>query len=292
MKSSRFIVKALFRILLQDSVEMNLFSGRIVKSIIMISRGFEQIRNFYNSRELKPFRVTPLVYCRSGALAKGFIEAGENLCFEISYVSNNLSEIQNLTSVDDEIKIFSSKARIEVTNIEVVSLDNLTIGFKNPKTQLIKMVFETPTLLSTKLMTPPIPAIQRKISRTRTLYTLFPNPAHICSYLAKLWLSSFPETPLVLIYTQEWTPYLFGRICEITIAPIDYNIKPITIQYDEKRKIRGFIGWTIMDTTPIKKKYIEKLDKLLALANYLGLGKSRGIGFGKVKITTIQRKTQ
>jgi hypothetical protein len=33
-------------------------------------------------------------------------------------------------------------------------------------------------------MTPPIPLIQKRVSRIRTMYVLFPSSAHICSYLA------------------------------------------------------------------------------------------------------------
>jgi CRISPR/Cas system endoribonuclease Cas6 (RAMP superfamily) len=101
---------------------------------------------------------------------------------------------------------------------------------------------------------------------------------------------SIPTTSLVPLYSPEWVPYLFRRLCKATTAPIDYSIKPTTIAYDERRRIRGFTGWTIIDTTPIGRKNIERIDKLMALANYLGLGKSRGIGFGKVKAATIERK--
>jgi CRISPR-associated endoribonuclease Cas6 len=285
-----YIFRAVFKLLLLDSADLALFTGRLVKSLIMTLKGFEPLRRFYEGFGLKPFRATPLLHCSTGALARGRVEAGEALCFEVSYASQDISGVQSLASVDEDVKVFSSRARVEAKNIEIVTADTLTIGFRNPQDQVIKIVFETPTLLSVKLMTPPVPEIQKRLAKAKTLYMLFPSPAHICSYLVKLWNTAFPTTPLVPLYSPEWAPYLFGRLCEATMAPIDYSIKPTTIAYDERRRIRGFTGWTIIDTTPIGRKHIERIDKLMALANYLGLGKSRGIGFGKVRATAIERK--
>ena len=69
--------------------------------------------------------------------------------------------MQSLASVDEDVKMFSSRARVEAKNIEIVTADTLTIGFRNLQDQVIKIVFETPTLLSVKLMTPPVSEIQK-----------------------------------------------------------------------------------------------------------------------------------
>jgi hypothetical protein len=99
-------------------------------------------------------------------------------------VTSDLGEVQRLASIDKAVEIFNTSARLEAVNIELAPPENLSIGFRNPSKQIIKMVFESPVILSTRLMTPPIPSIQKMVSRIRTVYVLFPSSAHICSYLA------------------------------------------------------------------------------------------------------------
>jgi hypothetical protein len=201
-----YILRAVFRLLLLDSAELALFTGRLVKSLIMTLKGFEPLRRFYEGFGLKPFRATPLLHCSTGAIARGRVEAGEALCFEVSYASQDISGVQSLASVDEDVKVFSSRARVEAKNIEIVTADNLTIGFRNPQDQVIKIDFETPTLLSVKLMTPPVPEIQKRLAKARTLYMLFPSPAHICSYLRKTLEHSIPNnTTSTTILTRMGT---------------------------------------------------------------------------------------
>jgi hypothetical protein len=83
-------------------------------------------------------------------------------CFEASFATSDLGEVQRFASIDEVVKIFNTSTRLEAVNIELVPPENLSIGFHNPSKQIIKMVFESPVILSTKLMTLPIPSIQKK----------------------------------------------------------------------------------------------------------------------------------
>lgn len=105
-------------------------------------------------------------------------------CFEASFATSDLGEVQRLASIDEVVKIFNTSARLEAVNTELVPPENLSIGFRNPSKQIIKMVFKSPAILSIKLMTPPIPSIQKRVSRIRTMYALFHSSAHIYNYLA------------------------------------------------------------------------------------------------------------
>ena len=77
-------------------------------------------------------------------------------------MTSDLSEVQRLASIDEVVKIFNTSARLEAVNTELVPPENLSIGFRNPSKQIIKMVFKSPAILSIKLMTPPIPSIQKR----------------------------------------------------------------------------------------------------------------------------------
>ena len=285
-----FVVRARFNVTPFDSVSIEFFSGRIVKSIIMSYDEFKPVRRFYEVKQkFKPLHITPLMRSEN-SVASGVVKQGETIFFDVSYVTSDMGEVTALANISREIRFLGTKAKLEATSIEVVHVDNLSIGFRDADKQLVKLVFKTPVVLSAKLMAPPIPSIQRKLRRVGPRYILYPSISHICSYLAKLWIATFPDKPLIPLYTSDWAPYLFGRLCEATIATIDYRTKPVTVQYDEKRRIRGFTGWTIIDVPKTMRKMIERLDKLLALANYLGIGKSRGVGFGETKAITIEKR--
>jgi hypothetical protein len=65
------------------------------------------------------FRATPLYNCLTGYLVKGFVDAGEKLCFEVSFATSDLGEAQRLASIDEAVKIFNTSARLEAVNIEL-----------------------------------------------------------------------------------------------------------------------------------------------------------------------------
>ena len=71
------------------------------------------------------------------------------------------------------------------------------------------------------------------------------------------------------------------------VAEADYNIRPTTALYgrDENgrpKKPRGVTGYVIYRI--LNPRIAPLLDKTLALASRLGLGRSRSIGFGEIQV--------
>jgi CRISPR-associated endoribonuclease Cas6 len=74
------------------------------------------------------------------------------------------------------------------------------------------------------------------------------------------------------------------------LREVDYRISPVTVYYDEKRRPRGFIGRVLYHLAPTRRqKRRRNLLRLLDYANYVGVGKSRTMGFGMVSVKPFKR---
>ena len=75
---------------------------------------------------------------------------------------------------------------------------------------------------------------------------------------------------------------------------LGYSIKPIIVilgkdSRDNLREARGFIGWTKYKVTHYRN-YIRIMERLLGLTSIMGIGRSRGIDLGIVKILNQEQK--
>ena len=76
------------------------------------------------------------------------------------------------------------------------------------------------------------------------------------------------------------------------LVEVDYSVKPETVIYGKTgdgrlKLVRGFTGWIIYELIYPKLKPIYS--KLLALARYMGVGRSRSIGFGQVDVVRANK---
>ncbi|MEM4486943.1 MAG: CRISPR system precrRNA processing endoribonuclease RAMP protein Cas6, partial [Zestosphaera sp.] len=155
---------------------------------------------------------------------------------------------------------------------------------------LFKIVFTTPTILSVKLMTPP--SLRSKVRKLPELHKLIPQPSFILSYLLKLWNSyASPEERIPKPPYNEWAHYKLGRLADITLTEIDYRVRPETVIIGKNkngtlRKARGFIGWVLYESIAPKNLHTTYA-KLLTLATLTGIGRSRGLGLGQIKIINL-----
>lgn len=84
---------------------------------------------------------------------------------------------------------------------------------------------------------------------------------------------------------------MLGRITDVVIYEVDYSLRASSVVIGKDasgnlRKSRGFMGWVIYRScAPRKLQFI--VGKLLALANIMGLGRSRGVGLGHVTVVEL-----
>jgi len=174
----------------------------------------------------------------------------------------------------------TSSFLLEVVEATLENVNAMTLDLG--QTRFLGVRLHTPTLLSTKLMTPPHLRPSKLVERIEDLHRLAVTPAYICSAATTLWLALAKD----INPAQSPTPYHVGRACDITIGEVDVQIKPETVTYDREegrtkrvREVTGYIVYKIL--TP---RITQTLDKILALATRLGIGRSRSIGFGEIEV--------
>jgi len=274
---------------------IDIYSSRLSKAFIFLSKGFRKVKELYSLKSsVKPLLLTPLRPVNGGRFILGgestCFEAGSNLYFSVSLASGDPGVLEDL-AVDEVVQPegWPTRFRIYTERVEFAKVDDLSIGFTDPEKQAVKIVFRTPTLLPSKLMAPPLDSFRKRLGE-KNLYILYPSIGHICCYLAKLYHSSTGVT-LMGGPTPEWAAYFSGRLCEAAAATLDLRIVPRTVRYDEKRSVRGFTGWALYVFNLRRSRAVKIVDRLLALAARLGVGKSRSIGFGVVDVNVVPINT-
>ena len=172
---------------------------------------------------------------------------------------------------------------VSIPEVEVTHFGSLRVELP----EVFKLVFQTPTVLTSKLMVPPTLA-----GRVKPMYKLIPQPSFIFSHLLRMW-NSFAPPELRLGKPSEWAPYLLGRQADVTLVELDYRVRPETVVVGKDssgrlRKARGFRGWVVYRSVAPKRLH-EIYSRLLALGQLVGVGRSRGIGLGQVAVGYVDQ---
>lgn len=286
-----YVVSATFFVEVFEECIAPPFTSKIVKYILTTHPKFRYLREFVSVKKfLKPLIITPLfkgdkplysTYKHNGNYSVITLKPNETYVFRLGLATSNYEVIRELYEIDGGFVTTYGKFHITPGTFEVNSINSLGLSFE----KFFRINFLTPTLLTNKLMVPP--PLFTKASKVPEKHRLIPSPSYIFNYLIRLWNSLVPNNlKLPKPGADLWGAYRFGRISDIVVNEVDYRFKTVTAIYgkDESgklRKVRGFVGWVIYELNYPKLKPIYS--KLLALANYLGLGRSRSIGFGYVK---------
>ncbi|BBD73337.1 CRISPR-associated endoribonuclease Cas6 [Sulfodiicoccus acidiphilus] len=255
------IVKAEFGVRSKEELVVQPFSSKVSRTALI--QASESYRKAAESNEpLKPFRVTALrtergvLYSRGQGFVKLFPDV--QYTFSATSIQEDFTE-ELLSKPAFSFEIYGKKLLCELLKLEVVN--HLDVSAQ--ESRLYKVNFLTPTLLQF-----PRPRLKRKKNR----YILFPYPPVMFSSLAQHWNRYF--SPPVSRATGTRALYFFREV--------DYSLSPVTVRYDEGF-VRGFVGWVLYSLEARKgSKLRADVRRLLAYANYVGVGKSRSVGFGEV----------
>lgn len=293
-----FVGIARFRLVALRDALLPPFTSRTAKSILMRSGCLEALRSLYTagSGGFKPVSLRVLrrgarrLY-RSGECrgAEGLITVseGEELVMEVGFYSQ--SPLPLYPWCEEEVDVGYASFAIEPLGIDVKSVESL--GSSKEWSRLV-LRFHTPTTITTKIMIPPlrgVPRLARLLRSGREAYRLLPSPSYLLAQAARQWVALVKrgdpnESPL---------PYALGRIADVAVAEVDYNLRPVTACYGRDdngrmRRVRGFTGTLILE--PLIDEIRLALSRLLEFASYTGLGKSRSIGFGEVSMELVAGK--
>ena len=254
---------------------------RVIKDLMSVRRSFKpaQISMLFASGEaLYSSAGGGVVSVKAGAELKGRLTLA---CSDAT--SEVMEELQVLSGTfNSPYGMF----QLDLLSIELRKLSALSMGLS----KFFKVEFTTPTILTAKHMVPP-PLKDRSRSLPER-HRLLPQPSFIFSYLLKLWNSiAGPEERIPGPGAGDWEAYKLGRLADVTLVEVDYRLKPVTVVIGRDsrgrlRMARGFTGWVIYEC--LSRKLLSIYDRLLALATYLGVGRSRGIGLGMIKVTNLK----
>ncbi|MEM1627574.1 MAG: CRISPR-associated endoribonuclease Cas6 [Sulfolobaceae archaeon] len=255
-----------FSLKFKDEVIVQPFTSKV--SRIIVSNYPTYVRISESSEPLKPVRVT-VIRDEAGKPIFKKVDSGVlrlkpnvNYYFELTCLDNNLFE-EVVSNPYVKAKVYTTEAFSELSETKVLEEPEID------DSRAYRIEFRTPTLIQ-----PPRPNFKRKKNR----YLLFPYPPYLLISLQRHWNKYHNKK---IIISQSRTLYYFKEV--------DYRLRPITVIYD-KVKERGFIGWALFTLEARRNSNLrEGIRKLLAYANYVGVGKSRAIGFGEVLVKSISR---
>ncbi len=192
---------------------------------------------------------------------------GRNYTFSVTVLDRGsaIELVDALANIDGvSLEIFNGSIKLSSLEVRVTRFDDIGLP---PETEYISFNTLTPVLLQL----PPI-------ARTPIRNILMPIPSLIVGSLMDHWNNQACEG---LIIRDAGLPYNSFFL----LREVDYRISPVTVYYDEKRSPRGFIGRVLYHLAPTRRqKRRRSILRLLDYANYVGVGKSRTMGFGMVSV--------
>jgi len=206
------------------------------------------------------------------------LEAEKPYEFHVSIIEKEPSKPLLLSLIEScgqtVVNVLNAKAEIIRMNITLKQLEELHL----PNSNAYRVEFKTPTILQMPK------SLRWRFKGPR--YVLFPHPYLMIWSLATHWNAYAP--PSLRIHDVWKLAYYATH----ALMEVDYNIKPVTAIYTKGKGPRGFIGWVLYKFRGVSKRLNEQILRLLEYANYMGIGKSRSIGFGMVEAKPINSKNR
>jgi len=289
---SGYIVTVRFTVTPLSDVILPPMSSRLVKFIVVSSSCFGSVRGVVLSRSsFKPVTLFALrrgvrrLYSTLDSNSPLSARAGEVLEGRVAVYTRDPLSLSMLSGCDEIVELHGSKLRVSIREAVIEAVDSITAGVEAGKP--FKLTIHTPLLLPSKLMTPPPLSTSKLVASLKGGYRLLPTPSYLLAAACREWIGVVRGERV----EEHIAPYVMGRLADITIYELDANTKPVTTVYgrDEKgnlRLARGPVGYVIYKLET--KKLVKAVDKLLALATRIGLGKSRSIGFGEIEVKPVE----
>ncbi len=262
------------------------FTGRVTKSIVANMDCMRPLWKMYRAKSrFKPVTFKALrdrggrpLYKRDGGGKPLELRRNRPLFMEVTVYS---PEALLLPCRGEEVGIGYGRVAVDPVEASIAKLE--TLSKESYDTITIRIL--TPMTISSKIMMPPVPPgsrVGRLLLGAREMYRLLPTPGYILAQALRQWLGVVNN-----IHADTMLHYYFGRIADLLLAEVDYRLRPETVLYGKddngnELKVRGVTGY--MRLAVLEQGIKWAVSRLLGLAEYLGLGKSRSIGFGEVRV--------
>ena len=264
------------------------WTGKVVKTLVLGEPCMEPVRGVFGvARSFKPARVTPLYrdgrsLYRTGREGSPLVAGpGEELYAEVSFVSSNPLAAHQVGSCMGRVPPPWEGLRYRVVGVEARRVSSL--GADIGRGQRVRIELRTPTLLATKTPLPPVTWARRLSRLVPPAHRLVPSPGYILAAAARTLEGALLGEEAVLS-PLSWRAYLLG---EVGVAEEAFSLRAETVMYAGGRRgprlVRGVRGWLLL--RPLTRGVARMMEVLLPVAELLGIGRSRAIGFGAVRFS-------
>jgi len=279
-----FIVSIHLSVTPRRDVVLPPMTSKVVKSFLTV----KNLNLDWEDINRRPYQITPLIlngnymYARKGEPGTPLtLRGGVTAHCRVSFATKEVRP-EFFTEMDGILETPYGEFQFGTYKFEVVELDKLRLTHHR-----VLMRFRTTTLLTNLYMLPPM--LKGKF---REVNRLVPQPSLLISSLVSIWNSVAEPKEMILLKERETTPYYLGRIADLIMMETGYNVRPETAligksDQGKMREARGFTGWVKYEILGSPRTR-ERIGRLLALANHLGVGRSRGLGFGVVEVKELQ----
>ena len=293
--NEKVIVEFKFRVRPREKMIAPPFTSKLVKSIIECCENYKFISEVYE-KPVGGFRRVrySVLFSRGGNPlyntpgSRGVIQLlpWEDYNCRVTMVLDRSETPMAAEALEFSgyVKTPFGEVLVTPSSLSIVDLSSL---LKAEPPSLVRVRMLTPTLIPQKLMMPPWAS--EKARKIATRYKLIPTPGLMSSSALRV-IAGLSGNDAVV---KEHINYYLGRAVDQVVVEMDYNIRPETAIYGRGgsgvlRKPRGVKGWILYEC--LSKGIARVFWTLLKTCELLGLGKSRCIGFGEVRVERVDRR--
>ncbi len=243
-----------FRGFLERGVVISFFSGYLVHALV------HRLLPGLPERWPKPFTVWPLVVDGRPAIGPTAAPAGARVELRVAFFDEELGH-RFIEAVYAGFELFG--VRVVPAEVEF---------WKAPRPPAAETpAFKVEFLSPTRFATPPY------VKRPRPVFDITPSPRN-------LFKSALKTAERLGLWGSSESRRLY-RWAYASVGITDFRVRPVTVQLGRGRTARGFVGWAIYRA--FETSMLTVMWRALAAAADFGLGSTRSLGFGAVKITPL-----
>lgn len=266
----------------ESTITIEGFTSIVSRAIFKSIQDYEVNVSNFISNSLSNFTISPVMinnkpvykFRNSGKkIPPVLLYGGKTYTFYVSFLSEDSGyELQELLnkhiSSGWRLSLYNSNIFLTSSQINSIDLNELSVELTGD----FRIDFMTPTQFVIK---PPI-------TTTKSWFRLFPLSHTLISSIASHWNKHVPDE--MKIDTKNISKIAYSYIHEA-----GYYLKPVTItifkENNHKHVIRGFVGWCVYKVDEKLSSDEQKIiAKLLAYAEFIGVGKGKEIGLGMIKV--------
>mgnify|MGYP001773335240 CR=1 FL=1 len=276
MTNGKGIAKISFDLNIDRETVIPPFSSKVSRSIVIKLLGGDN--RIFTYSKYKPYICSPIFYNGRPLIRyyDGRFKPDNEQYDNILKLYPSKDYKFTLTTLDTNIISFLLAS--EMNDIELFNSRLTITSMKFTITTWSNLLFEENEFIM-RLVTPALLQLPKKWGNMkRDGNVLFPLPSLLLWSVIQHW-NLYAPNDLKIDGCKRLAVY-----SNFSMVEMDYNLRPVTIVYNNLSRPKGIKGWIRWNIKSYDKTLDMQLRRILAYAQYIGVGRSRSIGFGMIDI--------